>query len=405
MIFRQQLIKKSLAAFLGLLLGLAVIESVLRIFEKKTYDLGACTSLDKYLHHVMIPNKTCRFKTDEWDVTYKFNSLGLRDDEINLEKPWDEFRILVLGDSFVQGHGITQDKTFVKLLEKNLKEKTGKKFRVINAGVYGYSPLVEYLLLKKEGLLLNPDLVILAFNGTEFFEDRQRFFEIKKSFLNLTDEELDGKIKQGTAEFNFEKINMASKSSANQKVVLPQVSYQLKQWLRTNFKTYATLADFVKKRNQPIQQDVLYQGDIDKDIVAIIRGNKISDDDWQKLWELPIAHIELMNNLLTERSIPLMVIGIPDAFQVSDREWPGREALGIKQNFKDPRGPYQAELSERLTMLGIPFLDLLPDFQNSNQYPLYFTGDGHWREAGHKLAADIIYNALKSTKFDYLLHK
>ena len=401
----QKTLFRILLAGIGIILAILVLKIVLRVSQEKTFDLSSCQAQDRQFHHVMITNTSCRFKTDEWDIVYNINNLGLRNAEIG-DITRGSFRILILGDSFVQGHGVETSDSFVKVLEKKLNlTHSNLSYEVVNAGVFGYSPLVEYLYLYNRGLELKPDFVVLAFSLTDFWEDRKRFAELKASYPDLSEDQIEQKISLGQAEFDFEKINMASKNGANQKVILPQVSYQLKQWLRTNFKTYAIGADFVKKRNQPVQQDILYQGDIDKDIVAIIRGNKISDDDWQKLWELPIAHIELVNNLLREKGIPLMVIAIPDAFQVSDREWPGRKALGIKQNFQDPREPYQVELSKRLTTAGIPFLDLLPDFQNSNQYPLYFTGDGHWRKAGHKLAADIIYNALKSRELDYLLHK
>lgn len=85
-----------------------------------------------------------------------------------------------------------------------------------------------------------------------------------------------------------------------------------------------------------------------------------------------------------------MVVAIPDAMHVSDREWPGRKALGFENHLVDNRPPFGNELARRLGRLGIPVLNLLPSFKESNVFPLYFKNDGHFRESCHKLADKII---------------
>ncbi|OGD86860.1 hypothetical protein A2164_04430 [Candidatus Curtissbacteria bacterium RBG_13_35_7] len=401
----QKKVQKILLALLGILVAFLLLEFFLRVSEKEIYDLSSCTSLDKNFHHVMIPEKTCRFKTDEWDVVYKINSLGLRDEEISQIKDVDELRILILGDSFVQGHGVASEKTFTKVLEKRFNQNGVNKFRLINSGVFGYSPLIEYLYLKKEGLNFKPDLIILAFDLTDFFEDRQRFKELKISYPNLSDVELEERIAKGEVEFNFEKINTIAAKETTSKIVIPSVPYNLKSWFRKNFKVYAKFADFVKKKNSNTQQDVINQGNIDKDIAAIMRGDKISDEDYQTLWQLPIENIRLIRDLLKKEGINFIVVGIPDAVQVSDQEWPGRVGLAYPLHFVDPRGPFQNKLSEELINLHVPFINMLDDFRQSKIFPLYFKNDGHWRETGHELAADIIYNILNTPNFYQLLNK
>lgn len=393
----HKIILKIILVICSFAAAIFILEIFLRITEKKTYDLSGCVSLDKKFHHVMIPNKACRFKTSEWDIMYKINDYGLRDYPIAYKKEGGTFRILFIGDSFVQGHGVDIDNSLTKLLEKKLNENIqGKKFEVINAGVFGYSPLVEYLYLKNEGLKFEPDLALVGFNVTDFQEDTKRFEELQMSYPNISENNLNKKIAGGEAEFNYEKINSAAKTTSTQKVFLPQLSYHIKQWLRENSKTYKILADFIKKINQPLQKDAINQGNINDDIVAIMRGDKISGDDWAKLWILPIEYLKLMSQLLKNQNIPIIVIAIPDAVQVADNEWPNRTALGYPQNFEDPRGPFQNELAKRLESSNIPIIDLLPIFKVSGIFPLYFSHDGHWRESGHKLAADEIFKILKS---------
>ena len=400
----QKSIYRILMLIIGVFLALGIGEITLRILEKPKYDLAFCTSLDKNFHHVMIPNKSCRYKTDEWDVIYKINNMGLRAEEIPQYKEINEFRILILGDSFAQGHGVESDKTFTKILEKKLNENSTGKFRVINSGVFGYSPLIEYLYLRKGGLNFKPDLVILTFGTTEFWEDIQRFTELQISYPQLSNNELKEKIAHGDVEFDFAKINSQG-ASPETKEALPIVSGKIKLWFRKNFKVYAKFADFVKKKNLKIQQDVINQGNIDKDIVAIMRGDKTSNEDYEELWQLPIENIKLMDDLLKKEGINLIIVGIPDAVQVSDQEWPGRTGLSLPQHFTDPRGDFQDKLSKELTSLDIPFINLLVNFRKSKIFPLYFANDGHWRASGHELAAGIIYNTLNTPNFYYLLNR
>lgn len=385
-------LSKILIGFFGIVLAMAILEAVMALTARKTYDLAPCTSLDLNFHHVMIPRSFCRFKTDEWDVSYRINSLGLRGEEIG-PKDNETQRILFLGDSFVQGHGTSEEKTLPKLLEEKFKGD-GRRVEVINAGVYGYSPLVEYLYLKKQGLKLEPDLVLLGFSVTDFWEDRKRLGELAASYPDISSEEINEKIASGEAQFNFEKINTAPATKSKEKIILPGVSYQLKEFLKSHFRTYAALVKFVKSKKAPVQKDILHQGDIDLDIVAIMRGEKIKEEDWQVLWEKPMKYLAMTTSLLKENEIPFVVVMIPDSVQVSDMEWPGRKGLGYEQNFADPRGPFQDELAKRLARENIAFIDLLGDFKKSNIFPLYFKDDGHWRESGSELASQILAERL-----------
>lgn len=397
--FQRFLIKAGIALF-AIMAAIIILESGLRVFEKKTYDLSLCQSLDESFHHVMVPNSICRLKTDEWDITYRINGFGLRGDEFSVKKQDDSFQILILGDSFAQGYGVELEESFPKIIEKELNSKNPlKKVEVISAGVLGYSPLLEYLYLKERGLGLSPDLVILAFNQTDFWDDRQRFSELKRSYPDYGEAKIEELVSLGEAKFYFDKINKSSGSMPQQKVYLPGISYRFKTWLSTNLKTYRLAVDFIKKRNVPVQQDAINQGDIDRDILAIERGSKLTDKNYLTLWELPIKHITMMKLLLDQNKIPFTVVAIPDAMQVSDREWPGRKALGFDNHFEDTRPPFEDELTRRLENINVPVINLLPGFKASNIFPLYFKYDGHWRESGHRLAGEIIATYLEENTF------
>lgn len=88
-------------------------------------------------------------------ITYQINSKGLRDSEMNYEKPPGIFRIVLLGDSNTFGHGVPAEKHFSTLLERRFPN-----VEVVNMGVGGYGVDQELLYLQQEGFRYNPDLVL-----------------------------------------------------------------------------------------------------------------------------------------------------------------------------------------------------------------------------------------------------
>lgn len=379
-------------------LGLVFFEIGARILEEKTYDISSCQSLDEDFHHVMIPNSSCRFKTEEWDIDYKINNLGLRGPDVKLKKEPGVLRILILGDSFMQGYGVDFAKSFSFLLEEKLNSvEVFGKVEIVNTGVFAYSPLVQYLYLVKKGLAFDPDLVLLAFTPTDFWEDRQRLAELRLSYPGLSDEQIIGFIEAGEAKFKFDLIN---RRPTNRKAIqLPGILGRVKFWVSQNLVSYRVLADFVKKKSAPQAGESGAWGNIDLDILAIDRGAATSDSDWEALWVLPLGHIKMMRDLLDSWGIPLVVMSIPDPVQVSDLEWPGRNALGMPAHYVDYRTPFGEELAKRLANIkNIPSINLLPEFKASSDGPFYFASDAHWNDSGHNLAADVVFKFLTTER-------
>lgn len=73
-------------------------------------------------------------------------------------------RIVAIGDSSTFGWGVRAEATFTEVLDKQLPD-----FDVINLGVLGYSSFQGSRKFLKEGLALNPALIIASFN----FNDRR----------------------------------------------------------------------------------------------------------------------------------------------------------------------------------------------------------------------------------------
>ena len=91
---------------------------------------------------------------------YEINALGLRDDEMaSTAKPAGTFRVLMVGDSFVQGYTVERSDLFVDLLERWWRAEE-RDVDVINAGTEGYSTDQEVRWLQVHGREFQPDLVL-----------------------------------------------------------------------------------------------------------------------------------------------------------------------------------------------------------------------------------------------------
>lgn len=97
-------------------------------------------------------------RAGSFSTTFSTNSKGLRDREYELKKPEGITRIIVIGDSFTWGFGVSDDEIYTERLEAMLTDT-----EVINLGVTGYGLRQEITYLEREGLQYDPDIVIAGF--------------------------------------------------------------------------------------------------------------------------------------------------------------------------------------------------------------------------------------------------
>ena len=110
------------------------------------------------------------------------NSMNWRDKEYDQDNKNGNYRIVILGASFAFGWYIDDvDKTFPRLLEKNLAKKfPSQSFDVINASRHGFSLAEQLARLKNEAIWSHPNLVIAAVNFGEFSSTSKPLFSPPK---------------------------------------------------------------------------------------------------------------------------------------------------------------------------------------------------------------------------------
>ena len=107
-----------------------------------------------------------RSDTPDFVTTYPFiNEHGQRDRSRSLEKPPGVRRVLVLGDSVVEGSGV---RDLQDTIPGQLASLLGDDVEVLNFGVSGYCTLAEVELLEERGLAFSPDVVVVVFVENDF---------------------------------------------------------------------------------------------------------------------------------------------------------------------------------------------------------------------------------------------
>lgn len=126
-----------------------------------------------------LPFEETKNSSQEFNYHIKMNQLGLRGKLPKLQKDPYEFRILTLGDSFMEGFGVEHDTSiFTYLLEKKLQFVYANT-TVVNGGICGSNPFYEIDLYRNKLKEFNPDLVLMSINigditDMEYIYNRQR---------------------------------------------------------------------------------------------------------------------------------------------------------------------------------------------------------------------------------------
>jgi len=365
----------------GLSVGLLATEVTLRI-------LGTAYPLP-YLPDVNVGSRLrpgfSAWFSKEGLAHVQINRAGFRDREHELEKPANTFRIAVLGDSFAEAVQVSLQDTFWSVLERRLAaapQFAGKDVEVLNFGISGHGTAQQLQMLRHYALSYEPDIVLLAFfagndvrnNSPQLEPDDVRpFFLIDDAQLKLDDSFLRHpdfiKANSGLTQIKVAAINAS------------RVLQVVNEW---------------KNRPAPPAKGASYfeAGVDDRVFVEPV------EPEWQSAWDVTDALIAEINQVARQHDARLVVATVTQAIQlhpdadvrsqfandlgVPDLFYPERriEALGKDHDFD-------------VVALSRPMLDAATrDRKFFHGFEGNGLGTGHWNPAGHRLAAELIAEAL-----------
>lgn len=169
---------RAVLLFVSLLATLAAVELALHLAGPGPPDPPPRATIDPYRAnpyivsyrpslHQFIPGSAYRAKRSSYVVDYEINSLGLRGPEIGAKTLR---RLVVLGDSIAEGHGVPFDDTFVSGLDRAL---TPEGWEVVSASIQGASTIHHAANIERT-LSLDPDAVLLLVYENDLWEDRAK---------------------------------------------------------------------------------------------------------------------------------------------------------------------------------------------------------------------------------------
>jgi len=334
------------------LAGFLIIEAYFRLLNPQNTEESVFNEWYAWEH---IPGYKGTFKSlypGEFNTAIRINSRGLRDHEYNYWRN-SKRRVVVLGDSYANGHGVELEETFSKVLE----DMIGKdNIEIINAGHKGYGPQEEIMYYRHEISNYQPDIVLMAiFMGNDIHD---------VTLLNIS----DGKLVE------------------NGPLPKPGLQMRLRRWMARKSHTYVfVLETFIK--NDALRDLLIRWG------FFMPRWSPYFTKDpgaYQEDLDETIRLIRAFNQELEQDNTKLMILLIPTVEQAYEAK---QEMFEMTEGFDINLG--NEEMMRFCEEEGLECLDLLSYFHESEQ-ELYYEHDRHFTALAHDLTARLLYQELLS---------
>ncbi len=290
------------------------------------------------------------------------NQLGLRStgERHTEESISRKLRILCVGDSNTFGLFADDNASYPYILQKEIN-RVKPNVAVLNAGLGGTAVHDVLYYLKRKGLSLRPDYIILNYSTNDFddmLRDTPVYEEIKK-------ERLVG-FKRHLKQSNF--------GRAFRKIY---VHFKYGRFLKKI--DDPKLLNILKEESRDLE-DLLYVAE-NYETPTIVRDPL--DKGLEEIWDLYFGQFEQLLDLARQRDIQVMVVMHPDILKVFDR-YPKADAYDL--------------VKERFESYGIPVIDVIPAFkQHRDSIQKFYLNpprDFHLSGAGNEFIARAILDTI-----------
>lgn len=386
-LFRLALLSLSLLFALGIAEGVARVLRASQAGGKEGGEDARYNEYDPLLGWHKKKNASATYRRREYTVDLRINSQGLRDPERSVEPGPGVFRVLALGDSFVEGYTVDLPLTVTQSLEARLKE-SGCPSEVINGATQAYSTDQEYLFYRSEGARYRPSLVLLFFYWNDvIYSDRQDYFGTPKPVFEM-----------GGGELRLHRYPVKEKpKESSPKGSVPAEEGQgsaLLELLRERLWVGAPdLHDALARfglwnpipKSTPRLEMLVYDR---RDLAPV-------EDAWEKVGAIVAA---LKADVVAHGST-LALVYIPARMEIQEASWNVTRKLYRLKEDAWSLDKVRHKVEALGASLQVPLIDLVPDLKAADQpfKPAYFTFDGHWNARGHDVAAGAVFDWMKRT--------
>jgi hypothetical protein len=350
-----------LLLFASMALSLGVAEAAIRLLLPQPTGITHQDRFGLPLHYPGITRSLPLYGTE-----VSFNRAGMRDREHSEKKPDGVYRILLLGDSFMEALQVQFESSLPYLLEQALSKEPSRRVEVLNAGVSGWGTDDELRYLTQYGLKYEPDLVLVAMTLHNDISDN-----LRESWHTVERGGLVEKSVKPMSDWNYRKT-------------------RLKAFIATRFQLYQ------------LWRKVRHRGEIRR--VGSALNTHVTDlfkeptpVEIAKGYELTEQLLGAVRDRAGEAGAKVVLVLLPIRYQLADSaftEFVRRAAVPATE--MDPTKP-QRVVTEMAGRLGLPVIDLLPRFRDwtaKSSLPLYLEWDGHWNPAGHRVATEVVVEGI-----------
>jgi hypothetical protein len=342
---------------LGLVVGLALTEIGLRVFEpgrlamsRREKDLFC--RFDRELGWAPLENVTAIHSKGVHSGWVHQNQFGMRgSDDARLQRTSAQPRILVLGDSYAWGFAVAQNAIF------SAPEVYGTNAEVLNFGVSGYGTDQEYLLYLRKGVEFAVDEVVVAFTPYNDVENNlaPEQYGYLKPYFTLENQHL-------VLHTNHIR-NDWSRLAAN--------------FIRQHSRFWNRLGDLSRTFQKNVTKVEDSTGAARAGEAALYTAKDVSERDRRGV-ELTIAILSSLRDAVLAHHAKFCVIFVPYKPNIEAR-LPGNH-------------PLVPLLADGLTKAGIDYIEPYPEFLRAAEdgvHP-FNDPDNHFSPAGHALFAKFL---------------
>lgn len=342
-------------------------------------------------------------------ILITINSQGRRGD---LLSAGPGYRVMVYGDSFIAAESTPLDQTFVRQLGKMLQTRTSQPVQAINAGVEGYGPDQESLVMEDEIDKIGPNLIIVALYSSNDYGDliRNKLYRLDERGRLMAghpklDASLNNAFEKAEKQANkFQVVSLAQKDlrlirsselvrktkaflhvgrSRSRIAPRPRVrDVDSKEWLS------ATLSE----RQEEYRNDILEHDDVVHNLFgdgydADVSLTPNSESSRYKI-ALMERVMERIQSIAQSRSVPLIFLIIPTPIDVEDKWWISVDPAVFPEYRRSGLTDNLDRIAKEHQFL---YFNLFEPFRTHRADKLYFSrGDDHWNATGERLAAALL---------------